>query len=380
MAKQELTLFLSGDVMLGRGIDQILPHPLPPEIHESYVKSALGYLRLAENVNGPIKKPVDYNYIWGDALEAFKQINPVARIINLETSVTKSEDWEQKGINYRMNPENIAVLTEANIDCCVLSNNHILDWGMKGLEETLIMIHQAGIQTSGVGINQADAEKPAIISLSTTISNEKTSNETRILLFGFGMMNAGIPLEWAASEFHAGINFLPDFSQASFDKVKNLISSFKKSHDIIIFSIHWGGNWEYEIPTEYQVFARKLIDEAEVDIVHGHSSHHPKAIEVYRNKLILYGAGDLINDYEGISSHQDYRGELSLLYFPSLHPETYDLMSLHMVPMIIRNFRLNRASFSDSEWLRNRLTREGQQFGTRVEMLPDHSLFLKWNF
>lgn len=43
---------------------------------------------------------------------------------------------------------------------------------------------------------------------------------------------------------------------------------------------------------------------AGVDVVHGHSSHHAKGAEVYRGKLILYGAGDLISDYEGISVRQ----------------------------------------------------------------------------
>lgn len=368
-----LTLFLSGDVMLGRGIDQILPHPLPPEIHESYVKTALGYLRIAENANGPITKPVDYKYIWGDALAELNNTNPIARIINLETSVTRSEDWERKGINYRMNPDNIMVLKEAEVDCCVLANNHILDWGKKGLEETLASLHQAGIKTAGAGRNQTEAALPSILK----ISNK--SNEIRILIFGFGMTNAGVPYDWTASAQESGVNFLADFSQNSFDQVKNLISSFRKPQDIVIFSIHWGDNWGYDIPKEHQAFARKLIDEAGVDVIHGHSSHHPKAIEVYQNKLIIYGAGDLINDYEGISSHLDYRGELTLLYFPSLHKETHELMSLRLVPMMIRNFRLNHASLPDSEWLKNMLNLEGQQFGTCVEMLQDRSLLLKWN-
>lgn len=64
-----ITLFFCGDVMTGRGIDQVLPHPGKPWIYESFMKSAESYVKLAEDVNGPVPKPVDFAYIWGDALE-----------------------------------------------------------------------------------------------------------------------------------------------------------------------------------------------------------------------------------------------------------------------------------------------------------------------
>ncbi|MGC2824929.1 MAG: CapA family protein, partial [Pseudolabrys sp.] len=132
-----LRLFLCGDVMLGRGIDQILPQPCDPALHEDYVQSALEYVQLAEAANGSVKRPVAPAYVWGGALDELKQARPDARIINLETSITRSEDFDPKGINYRMSPENAAVLAAAHIDCCVLANNHILDWGRAGLLDTL---------------------------------------------------------------------------------------------------------------------------------------------------------------------------------------------------------------------------------------------------
>ena len=124
-----VTLFLCGDVMTGRGVDQILPHPGDPRLFEHYVNSALDYLQLAEEVSGPIAKPVDFGYIWGDALAELERERPNARIINLETAVTSSDDaWPGKGINYRMHPANAPCLATAKIDCCVLANNHVLDW------------------------------------------------------------------------------------------------------------------------------------------------------------------------------------------------------------------------------------------------------------
>ena len=118
-----ITIFMCGDVMTGRGIDQVLPHPSPPVLYEPYLKSAGKYVEIAEGANGPIPHPVEFSYIWGDALDEWNRVGPDLRIINLETSITKSGDyWKGKGINCRMNPENIPSLTAARIDYCSLAN------------------------------------------------------------------------------------------------------------------------------------------------------------------------------------------------------------------------------------------------------------------
>ena len=113
-ARQTMRLFLCGDVMIGRGIDQVLPHPCSPVLHESYVHSASDYVRLAEEANGPIPRPVAPSYIWGAALDELNRRQPDARIINLETAITRSEDFAPKGINYRVSPENADCLTAAS--------------------------------------------------------------------------------------------------------------------------------------------------------------------------------------------------------------------------------------------------------------------------
>jgi poly-gamma-glutamate synthesis protein (capsule biosynthesis protein) len=133
-----ITLFMAGDVMTGRGIDQILPHPSNPVIYEPYIKDARNYVALAEKANGPIHTPVEFSYIWGVALELLDRKNPDLRLINLETSITtNSEFWPGKSIHYRMHPENIGCLTAAKLDYCSLANNHILDWQYAGLFDSL---------------------------------------------------------------------------------------------------------------------------------------------------------------------------------------------------------------------------------------------------
>ena len=94
-----------------------------------------------------------------------------------------------------------------------------------------------------------------------------------------------------------------------------------------------------------------MIDGAGVSIVHGHSSHHAKAIEVYHNRLILYGCGDFLNDYEGIRGYEDYRDDLAVMYFVDIAVTSGAVSGIELVPLCIKQFQLVPASASDTEWI-----------------------------
>lgn len=364
-----ITIFLSGDVMTGRGIDQVLPHPSDPLLHEPYMKSARGYVQLAEKANGPIQQPVDFSYVWGDALNELKRMAPDLRIINLETTVTKSNDYRRnKEIHYRMHPENISSLKAANIDFCSLANNHILDWGSSGLLETLAILKKANIETAGAGRNLQEAETPAVM---------EVEGKGRVVVFSYGSPTSGIPPGWAASRTNPGVNLLEDLSDERVAYIKEKINEVKQPGDIVVASIHWGRNWGYHIPSDQRKLAHTLIDDAGVDVIHGHSSHHVKGIEVHNNRLILYGCGDFLNDYEGIRGYEEFRGDLGLMYFVSVDPSTGELVHLRMMPTQIKHFKVNRASRADALWLRDTLNRECKRFGTWVEINKDNSLTSK---
>jgi poly-gamma-glutamate synthesis protein (capsule biosynthesis protein) len=365
-----VTLFLCGDLMTGRGIDQILPHPSDPRLFEPYVRSAIEYVELAERASGKVDRPVEFAYVWGDALQVLDDVRPQARIVNLETAVTTSDDaWPRKGIHYRMHPGNLPCLTSARLDCCVLANNHVLDWGRRGLDETLETLAGAGIRTAGAGRNLAQASAPAVI---------ETQGGYRVLVFGFALESSGVPPSWGATARRSGVNLLPDMSRRSVDGVARQIAAHRGDENIVIASLHWGANWGYGVSTQEREFAHALIDVAGVDLIHGHSSHHPRGIEVHRGKLILYGCGDLLNDYEGIGGHEDYRGELALMYFPTVSAVGGRHASLSMVATRTRHMRINRAAPEEIEWLRTTLNREGRLLGSSVVRGPGDTLQLEW--
>ena len=363
-----ITLFLCGDVMTGRGIDQVLPRPGNPRIHEDYVGDAREYVHLAEAANGPVPRPVGYDYVWGDALRELELARPCARIINLETSITRSEDyWKGKGINYRMEPANIPVLSALRPDVCVLANNHVLDYGYSGLRETLDTLRNAGFRTAGAGLNLAEASQPAPIGLAGGRS---------VVVLGFGTPTSGIPPAWAATATRPGVNLLQDLSKDTIRSVRGQIERLKGTGHVVVVSIHWGNNWGYEVPDAHVEFAHHLVD-AGADIVHGHSSHHVRPIEIYGNRLVLYGCGDFISDYEGISGYETFRDDLSVMYLPSVDAESGALRALAMAPFELKRLQLTRASPGDARWLQETIGSISERFSTGVAIAPDARIVIE---
>jgi poly-gamma-glutamate capsule biosynthesis protein CapA/YwtB (metallophosphatase superfamily) len=368
VADGTVTIFLCGDVMLGRGVDQILPYPGNPSLRERHVRDARIYVELAESLNGSIPRPVDWTWPWGDAVEVLDAAQCHARIVNLETSITSSSDFAPgKGVHYRVNPANLAALTVVRPDACVLANNHVLDFGHRGLLETLDVLSTAGLRIAGAGRSAAEAAAAAVVPI--------PGSSGRLIIVAFGTPSSGIPLSWAARPDRAGVNLLTRFTDAQADQLCHRARSLRRPSDVVIASAHWGSNWGYDIELDQVRFAHRLIDGG-FDLVHGHSSHHPRPLEVYRGKLILYGCGDLIDDYEGIRGHEQYRGDLRLLYLARVDQSSGRLVDLHMAPLQARQLRLHKASVGEAEWLQSVLNTVSHPFGSRIDLDADGLLTL----
>lgn len=360
-----LTLLLCGDVMLGRGVDQALAHPVDPELHEPSVTDARYYVRAAQHRSGAFDYPVDFAWPWGDALSVLDEADTDARVLNLETSITARGRFAPgKSIHYRMHPANMPALLAARPDVCVLANNHVLDFGVAGLSDTLATLAEAGQRTAGAGRDAVEAARQATVPL---------RGGRRLHVFAAGHGSSGIPASWAATGSRSGVHLLPDLSEHTARAVAAEIASVKREGDLVVFSVHWGSNWGYEVPGEQARFAR-LLTEAGADVVHGHSSHHPRPVEFHRGRPILYGCGDLINDYEGITGLEAYRDDLRLLYLLSFDETTGALAALRLVPMRARRLRLERASEPDTRWLRDVLASTSARFGTRVRLAERSTL------
>jgi poly-gamma-glutamate capsule biosynthesis protein CapA/YwtB (metallophosphatase superfamily) len=358
MRTEQVTVFLCGDVMLGRGVDQILPSPGDPELHEEWVHDARGYVELAEGVHGRIPRRAGFGWPWGDALRVLERERPDARVLNLETSVTRSGDFAPgKPVHYRMSPANLPCLTVAHPDVCVLANNHVMDFGTAGLRETLAVLADVGLRTAGAGRDRDGARRPAVVPL---------RGGGRLLVFACGMRSSGIPASWTATDDGPGVAYVPAPSERAAETVVGRIRQVKRPGDVVVVSVHWGANWGYAVTPAETRFARALV-EGGADIVHGHSSHHPRPAEIHRGKLILYGCGDFIDDYEGIAGHERYRDDLRPAYLVTLDPATGRLAGPDAVRMVVlqaHRMRLRTAAEEDVAWLRETLEGASGEFGT----------------
>jgi poly-gamma-glutamate synthesis protein (capsule biosynthesis protein) len=260
-----------------------------------------------------------------------------------------------------MHPDNVGCLVAARVDVCVLANNHVLDHGREGLVETMQTLDRAAIRRVGAGCNREEAVRPVVLGL---------PGGQHLVVGACAHGSSGVPDHWAALTEEPGVHLLPDLSDDTATTVAARLAGHKLAGDIALLSIHWGDNWGYDVPRQHVDFAHRLV-EGGIDIVFGHSSHHVRPIEIYRDRLILYGCGDFLDDYEGISGHEQYRDDLVLMFFPVLNPATGQLVALQMTPMQIRKIRLTRASPADARWLCDTVTRISRPFGVQAEQQSD---------
>lgn len=343
--------------MIGRGIDQILPYSCKPEIHEPYVKNAREYVRMAEIKNGEIPEKVNFEYIWGDSLEIIEREKFDLNLVNLETALTESEIfWRNKEIHYRCNPKNIEVLKAFRINCCNIANNHILDWDYKGLSDTLNSLRNSGIEFTGAGKNLEECYEPAKIYL---------KDGRKIIVLGVGSISSGIPKEWGATDEKPGVLLLESLKNPV-SVISKIIRRNKEEGDLAILSIHWGENWGFQIHNWQKRFAKKLIKESGVDVIHGHSSHHFKGFEIFNEKLILYGCGDFINDYEGIPPFSNFRDDLTFLYNAKIDNDG-NISELQLIPFKIERMRLRKVNEEEFKIMHEILIEEERKFNLNVE-------------
>ena len=198
--------------MLGRGVDQILPQPGDPTLQERQVRDARIYVDLAVEANGSIPQPVDWSWPWGDALQLLADAGCDARIINLETSITTSDDYAPgKAVHYRMNPANVPAVGAVRPDACVLANNHVLDFGRRGLLETLDVLAAAGLRVAGAGRSLREAQSPA------DHPDPEQWGQGGGLRLRFAVQRH--PDDWAATEDRPGVHVITTLTDAAADEL-----------------------------------------------------------------------------------------------------------------------------------------------------------------
>ena len=315
-----ITLALTGDVMLGRGVVETL------------------------DLNLPSEEP------WGDVRPLLDDAD--LRIINLECAVTNSEQpWTRtpKVFHFRAPPSAIETLRTARIDACSLANNHTLDFEEQGLLDTLEHLDAAGIRHAGAGRNREEAADTAILAVPSDPTH-------RVALLAFTDNEP----PFAAGTDRPGTNYLPVSLQPDvLLKVERAVVAVRAlGVETVIFSNHWGPNMVQRPRELFRRFARAVIDLG-VDIYYGHSAHVFQGVEIYRGKPILYDTGDFIDDY---AVDPRMRNDWSFLFRVSVEEGKFE--RLELTPVKLSYARVDLAKGGEREKILDRMERLSAEMGT----------------
>ncbi|MDP2762165.1 MAG: CapA family protein [Sideroxyarcus sp.] len=316
-----LTLAFTGDVMLGRYVNELLRTLRPDDL-------------------------------WGDVLPHLAQAD--LRIVNLECALTlHRQPWTrtEKMFHFRADPKAVRVLQVASINACALANNHILDYEERGLRDTLRVLRVAGIRHAGAGANAAEAAAPAMLDVSRT-------SPCRVALLSFTDNEP----DFAATVERPGTNYLEvSLQEETLARIANSIAQARaQGADLVVFSNHWGANFVERPSPEFRSFARRVI-ELGADIYYGHSAHICQGIEIYQGKPILYDTGNFIDDY---AVHPLLRNDHSCLFEVMLaHGK---LCRIELLPVALDVGYVALARGKEFEAICARMEMLCAEFGTRL--------------
>lgn len=349
----ELSINMTGDVMLGRLVDQLFATHVDNAEDQSHAASFAARFPHLQSYSA--RSP------WGSTLPLFTEAH--LNLINLETAVTTHpEAWPGKAFNYRMHPANApAILTAAHIDFASLANNHTLDFGTEGLVETAWTLKQndCRVAIAGAGESPREAISPATLEIPRSKSQAGVKQGGRPSALSAGDLKerrekhlvhvyaaTDHPLMWNdVPMFHLidysdkskahlkriveknssaaapSIQYSPSSSSSSSSSAPASRSSSRVNGAFLenepppslkIFSIHWGPNYSWHPADQIRSMAHFLLFDCGIDIVHGHSSHHIQGVECPApGKLVIYGCGDFVDDY---AVHEQYRNDLGAVY------------------------------------------------------------------
>lgn len=319
-----MRIALVGDVMLGRLVNKMLKHSDPA-------------------------------YPWGNTLSILQTAD--LRICNLECVLSDiGSPWSitPKMFHFRSDEKNIKTLQIAKIDIVSLANNHVLDYEYEALQRMLNILNDKGILYAGAGKDLSEASRPAFWDI----------NGRKIALIAFTDNEP----EWAAHENKPGILYVPtDINDKGCKIFLRHIENLRKEVDFLIVSAHWGSNWGYYPLEEHRSIGHAMVD-AGADLIFGHSGHVFRGIEVYKNRPIIYSAGDFIDDY---AVDEIERNDESFIFV--LEKEQDCSLKLYLYPTCINQFQANLASSHRKREILSQMESLCKDLGSKLKCLSNYA-------
>ena len=241
-----LTVVLTGDILLDRGVRQVIERRGADHLFSPGVDSVLSSAQVV--------------------------------VGNLECPATKIEAPVFKRFIFRGEPEWLQTLHRHGFTHLNLANNHSIDQGREGLIDTRRNIQRAGMVPIGAGATMNEAVQPVLLA----------ESPRRVYL---------VPSLRLALENYAYLPDQPCVSQEPMDSLLERVRMLKRADStaIVIVSLHWGGEHTLQPVPRQRVEAHQLIM-AGADVIVCHHTHTLQTIEEFRGKKIYYSIGNFIFD------------------------------------------------------------------------------------
>lgn len=263
---------------------------------------------------------------------------------NLETPLTPGREISTGEMIFRSNPGTETALKDAGFNLLSLANNHTMNFGTKGLEDTFKYLKQAGIEYVGAGENDQEAYQPVYVE----------SNGIKFAFLAYQNPKI-VPASYRATASHAGTAFMDA------EKMTGAVKEAKQQADFIIVSMHAGDEYDDKTNDSQISFAHSAID-AGADLVIGHHPHVVQPLEKYKNKYIFYSLGNFI--FDQMWSQETKRGLAIKIFF------TKDkICGVSFLPVIIENYCQPRPADE----------KESKQILQRLNLSPPDELARPWN-
>ena len=249
------------------------PHGLAAAPDEIVIAS-VGDILLADAAAATLRRRgFDYPFARVQALYAQSDM----LMGNLEGPITEHDTAfvPDKSYTYRQPLAVAGTLRDAGFDALALGNNHALDYGPTGLDDTLRSLQAVGVPTFGAGADEVAARRGLVLNV----------KGIRI-----GLLSYLQPYEQYEGRAWYAEGSRPGVARLDIESVRADIARLRPDADLVIVHAHFGEN--YRAVTEYQRrIAREIID-AGADVVNGHHPHVAQGVDVHHGKPILYSLGN----------------------------------------------------------------------------------------
>jgi poly-gamma-glutamate synthesis protein (capsule biosynthesis protein) len=244
--KKPIILFFIGDIMLDRGVKYMIEKKGAGDYRFPFLKIK-SELEKADILFGNLEGPIS------------DKGTKVGSIYSL-----------------RSDQKSIEGLTFGGFDVLSLANNHIFDYGIEAMEDTLLRLKEADIGYIGAGFSEIEAYSPLI----------KEINGTKIAYLAYTNLGSEY---WGAKGEMSGISWLKE------DRVRDDIRKAKENSDIVVVSFHYGTEYQKQ-PNSFQESISRLAIDSGADLVVGHHPHVVQPIEKYNQGYIAYSLGNFVFD------------------------------------------------------------------------------------